>query len=251
MAKSYQDLIARYNRLIEQMGAQVLTPPPVQYLQAWSTPTTGGGMAEYDWDIEPTEVPDAVGVITALRYWKYEKRHPFLPASLYSANTPYGYWVPGVNEARCMRNTGVTFNLATFGETPYRGHHEPPDPSCQCGFWGISDPRWFASILEGGNNIVVGVIKMWGRVVPGTVGWRSRYAQPVGLLSEQPWNHKRRVVRRRLWELGHEYDLAIYHGLPDLTPPWSPPNRCGKCSHILPQHDEFCPQGRTFIEEDA
>lgn len=82
-------------------------------------------------------------------------------------------------------------------ETPWNGRqptrarcassksHDAPEPHCHCGLWAkwnLRDARGYA-----GGEFVVGAVLGWGRTQRhGAEGWRSEYAQVIGLLGETP-----------------------------------------------------------------
>jgi hypothetical protein len=112
-----------------------------------------------------------------------------------------GEWKPGRVEAECARN-----RYQTFGKTVV---HEPPEyrEACGCGFWaywskelscrdiiGSVYPKVEYPTLFGGNVPVVkipvlGAVRGTGRVIIGEKGFRSQYAEIVGLcLTEESRN---------------------------------------------------------------
>lgn len=149
-------------------------------------------------------VPDnwdfAIGEVMGYRWWKlaipagmagYEmapvyrvEDHPLQGANSKS-------WYNGVNEAACAPSYlwGYTGSNRSF-------QHEPPEyrESCACGFWAYFDPDIRVEHVLGGldravaNNMgefaqipVYGVVRGTGRVIIGEKGFRSQYAEILGL----------------------------------------------------------------------
>lgn len=65
--------------------------------------------------------------------------------------------------------------------------HFAPDPGCTCGIYAVR--RWHNCLMRGSHypegwseshvvQRVFGEVSLWGRVVPGTRGWRAAYAYP-------------------------------------------------------------------------
>jgi hypothetical protein len=72
-------------------------------------------------------------------------------------------WQPGVNSAVCKIRP-----------------HKPPDETCYCGLWSVSD--WHDSVgLVDRSDFILGVIQMWGKIVEHETGYRSEFASPISL----------------------------------------------------------------------
>lgn len=122
-------------------------------------------------------------------------------------------WRPGPNVATCTqarppKRTRV-FRNAPDGsglvevEVEEPGHGLIPDPSCGCGFWayrfeylarqkgpgplgvgtGAASYGSFGGDLKG---LVLGRVKLWGRVLEGEDGWRAEKARITALVSDDP-----------------------------------------------------------------
>ncbi len=55
-------------------------------------------------------------------------------------------------------------------------HDPPPAEECSCGLYAVSDP------VSSPGGPVYGEIKAWGRVIPGSRGFRAQYAYPTKLV---------------------------------------------------------------------
>jgi hypothetical protein len=68
------------------------------------------------------------------------------------------------------------------------------------------------------DPVVVGCVKLWGKVVPGTHGWRAEYAYPAGLVAIEEevrprWYAARAVVE----ELARLYGVGLAVRGPDAA----------------------------------
>lgn len=164
------------------------------------------GMHGFSEEGQPDGWDMAVGEVYGYRWWKMH-----IPAELAGYRcgpfdggpfTTYGHdhpltgangcaWKPGRMEAECPRNN---YSVPRSMLTLYR--HEPPEyrEACGCGFWAYFNPKMHVSeVFSGmgtknpyrvGNNVhlpVFGVIRGTGRVIIGTKGFRTQYAEIVGL----------------------------------------------------------------------
>lgn len=71
---------------------------------------------------------------------------------------------------------------ATCGRGPA---HVAPEAACECGVWAFrADERAYAEALayaDSGTPIVLGRVRLWGRLVEAEHGWRAQYAYPADL----------------------------------------------------------------------
>jgi hypothetical protein len=97
---------------------------------------------------------------------------------------------------RQERDGKIVMGAAGYGDIPWQGgveqakcrkdkvHDRTPDLNCTCGIWGY----WkYEDARKGGNNYNgwPGIIEIWGRVIPGELGFRAEFAQPVAFLVPQ------------------------------------------------------------------
>lgn len=135
-----------------------------------------------------------------IEHYTTERRSYLMPIGMTQA-VP---WTKGENRSECWGDGRRQKKLRDeLGRV--MPHGDPPSPVCQCGFWGlcIRDP-WDASIIDfDWTASVWGTIEMWGRVIPGEIGWRSEYAKVTGIFMPPFWSsraqrtmpHSTRVVR--------------------------------------------------------
>lgn len=173
-----------------------------------NTGITSTGMSGFSEKGEPGEWDMAVGEVYGYRWWKIAVPARFAgymdksehgvevsPAPLIGANSQP--WKPGKNEAVCTayRTSVPTWDDLLAGRA--RGIvHEPPEyrTACGCGFWAYFDKDLDVDRVLGGlagknPNLmsgtvwlpVFGVVKGTGRVIIGTKGFRSQYAEIIGL----------------------------------------------------------------------
>lgn len=116
------------------------------------------------------QVPDAIEPAIGYRVWLVRKDR------LYSLNHG-SLWEP----------------MQVFVATCGRGSdHDVPDPKCSCGTYAAAtfnrlfDMGYTKSegLFSAGSDevTIAGQIKLWGGIVPGTVGWRAQFAYPHKLL---------------------------------------------------------------------
>ena len=171
------------------------------------------GMGGFSEAGEPGNWDMALGEIYGYRWWKMEVpstlvgygngynprpvEPQFFESKLIGANARS--WNNGKNEAVCT--SGSSHSIATWddlieGVKPLV--HEPPEyrAKCGCGFWAYFDKNLDVTNVLGGMQgptpdmawgrmtawiPVLGVVKGTGRVIIGTKGFRSQYAEIIGL----------------------------------------------------------------------
>lgn len=126
-------------------------------------------------DLNDVKMPDVVGVVEGWRTWKVAAPAYGMPPKLYSVTHGGYYWLPRQRaQAECPKceRAGLTI----------------PTQSCTCGFYTaatfehlMSMPYHFYNSEAGDYWSVVGVVANWGKVIPGTQGWRSQFAYPARL----------------------------------------------------------------------
>lgn len=170
-------------------------------------PITSTGIDGFSEKGAPDEWDMAIGEVHGYRWWKLP-----VPATLagfkvrgydqYFASTYRGLltgannctWTDGKQTARCTA-TSYSFSFSTtpvhLGLT-----HEPPEyrEPCGCGFWAYFDKQLDVQEIMSGfyhdtprfNGIYIdlpifGVVRGTGRVIIGEKGFRSQYAEIIGL----------------------------------------------------------------------
>jgi len=145
-------------------------------------------------DFTGTEHELVPGVLRGYRAWRwYEGR-------LIACNWGEA-WGPGRNEARCLRYKAC--GVPECAVCRSKNHGPIPASSCACGFYakhkpGDYDPR----------GSVLGVIKAYGKVVLGTLGFRAQYAE-IEAISFVP----------HLLVYGIEGTTSDYYQVPHFTDP--------------------------------
>ena len=156
--------------------------------------------------------PDGIEPLTACRGWTIDPRGPTLRSLVQGTS-----WAPGRPlEARCLSELGLQ-------------HARAPVFECGCGVWGLADPLrlWGPA---GHPTAVLGTVRLWGRVVAGTAGWRAEFALPAALVRppadtnlRDPWW---RVLHPGIGSLGDvieavadRYDLPVLDSWPALSLP--------------------------------
>jgi hypothetical protein len=140
-------------------------------------------LADQGRGMEPTETgdraPDELGVVTGWRAWNVNRR-PNEDGTLLLESVSFGYaWVPYEKaRASCDRCTS----------TDPRDRNCTPGEGCSCGFYcarsldhlrTMGYHRYHAE--SDGPVTIVGKVANWGKVIPGSQGWRAEYAYPERL----------------------------------------------------------------------
>lgn len=124
--------------------------------------------------VEKREMP-----VIGYRAWRFTSvwklgwgKHAMLSAM----NDGFGDWIKGNNQASCIFNP---FNVSLSGPNP----HAAPNQHCACGFYVLADLDQVMSHVTMADNIVIGAVMGWGKVVQhGTEGWRTENAKIIALL---------------------------------------------------------------------
>jgi hypothetical protein len=132
---------------------------------------------------QPTETgdraPDELGVVTGWRAWRVH-RTPDEDGQVLLRSATWDYaWVPYEKaRASCDRCTS---------EDP-RSRECTPGEACSCGFYCARSLNHLRSMGyhtynadSDGDVTIVGRVANWGKVIPGTQGWRAEYAYPERL----------------------------------------------------------------------
>lgn len=129
-----------------------------------------------------------------LRYWRVGVRglRPTGALGPYIGSGPligalYGVykfefrWGSSINTASCLYSRPTPYG--GVGVDQRRLWHEQwaVPQSCQCGFWAYTNPDKMMNTGRLNEAVVVGVIKAWGQLVIGPFGFRTQYAQIIGL----------------------------------------------------------------------
>jgi hypothetical protein len=128
-------------------------------------------------------VPDKVSPEIGWRVWVVYS-HTSLGRARLESLTQRVIWQPGVPAtARC--NT----RLADIWFTSPHFPHPAPHPRCSCGIFASDSIDWLfrrynrhlTESLVSWAPRVLGKVQLWGKVVPGSCGWRAEFAYPVEL----------------------------------------------------------------------
>jgi len=141
-------------------------------------------------------VPDAIEPIVGWRCWSLNDQWR-LESLIEGRDVP---WRPGVRkEAECRfpamirawpqetaegrpQETPLDPELLeprVLAEHPELSEHEAPLESCLCGIYAAKDLETLRRVLNGG--LIVGEVYLWGKVIPGELGYRAQYAYPKSL----------------------------------------------------------------------
>lgn len=87
-------------------------------------------------------------------------------------------WEPGANHARCLRSLHMMQPRRKDGGELHPEEHPVPVRSCLCGFWAY----WHLGALQTSAPHIAGLVKGYGRIVQGPVGFRCETAEIVALV---------------------------------------------------------------------
>jgi hypothetical protein len=100
-------------------------------------------------------IPDSIEPVEAWRGWEFNGRH--LESLHYAMHGP---WLPG-----------TAFQAKCGGK---RTHHAPNE-ACICGIYAVNTREQIPA------GTIIGKVKLWGTVIPGTKGLRAEFAYPSEL----------------------------------------------------------------------
>jgi hypothetical protein len=128
-------------------------------------------------------VPDVIGEpVVAWRTWFVVPEHK-TSGALRLQSIVYGdIWEPRVeHEAECRPGTSRVYDSE-------KSIHVAPDDEHSCGIYAVDTPEQVDAYYRSGGYTaryewmeiwrVVGTVAMWGKIVPGSNGYRSQYAYP-------------------------------------------------------------------------
>jgi hypothetical protein len=179
--------------------------------------------------------PDELGTVTGWRAWRVN-RHPEPDGQVLLHSVSMGYfWVPFEKaRASCDRCQSTD---------PHEKDCTPGD-NCTCGFYCARTLQHlrtmgyhtYNSAIDG-DVTIVGRVANWGKVIPGTQGWRAEYGYPERLYV--PFEVARSIAR----------PLADTYGVPvellNLLDPAAKPGRKRDLAHVLPKRGKV----PKFLEE--
>lgn len=178
----------------------------------------GAGLPSYAGEgprVNDFEIPDSASPVLGWRTWKIEwdQDIPLLGASTRSCIWPAGEKLV----ADCVLPNDVARMAhllgSIYGDSDLLSpsHSISPDASCQCGIYALKDAK---SALQY-KGIVFGEVKLWGKVIEGTKGYRAQYAYPSRLWIDLP-------KRPDLPKLEDIKDVLRSTGLPEPDEPLAP-----------------------------
>jgi hypothetical protein len=184
--------------------------------------------------------PDELGTVTGWRAWRVD-RVPDAEGRvlLYSAAFEYA-WVP-FEKARA--------SCENCKSTDPRDKDCTPGNTCSCGFYSARSLAHLRSMnyhayndeTDDGSVKIVGRVANWGKVVPGTQGWRAEYAYPERLFV--PFEVARHIARPVMETYGVPVTLM------NLLDPDAKPNKKDKAKRSLGRVLEPRRAVPKFLEE--
>jgi hypothetical protein len=122
---------------------------------------------------------DTLGPLEAERAWLIQDGELGAVGNWYAHRVLQ--WSPGSNRAKC--------HAMLYGGSRNSASHTRRSPSegCACGFWAVPDIIDYmargAIVFEG--DVVLGRVKLWGKVIPYSKGWRAERAEVIELWGKE------------------------------------------------------------------
>lgn len=124
-------------------------------------------------------IPDAIEPIVGWRYWRMDRTGRLL-ASLGGSG---GGWMPGRPlMAACASQRNPNDFRFEHVSGIMTAPHDSPAERCRCGIYAARSLEELRSqMLLGLGIAVVGKVLLWGKIIPGSRGYRAQFAYPKHL----------------------------------------------------------------------
>jgi hypothetical protein len=153
-------------------------------------------------------VPDAIEPLVGWRYWRVDKKENLLHSL--SGSKGFLWWPNQRFEARCpvIKRSGIDRRYRYISGMRVE-MHDAPGEGCRCGIYAARDLSHLRrQILSGLAINVVGEVSLWGKLIPGSKGYRAQYAYPRRLY----------VIQRTAdWDQSAVADALSIYGVPVET----------------------------------
>jgi hypothetical protein len=135
-------------------------------------------------DYDP-DIPVYAEVSIGWRAWQVAQYDTWAPPKLKSVTHSGTYWMPRrVCEAVCEKQeAGRTSRRRGKWEA-----HTVPGETCSCGLYAASDLAHLKKLgynayhdIKPGHVKVIGSVSLWGKVIPGSQGWKAQFGYPKEL----------------------------------------------------------------------
>jgi len=156
-------------------------------------------------------IPDAIEPVIGWRYWRVDKKERLL----HSLSGAKGYlWQPHTRfEATCpvIKRTGIDVRYRFISGMRVE-MHDSPGEMCRCGIYAARNLTHLRrQILTGLALNVVGEVSLWGKLIPGSKGYRAQYAYPRRLF----------VIQRTAdWDQSEAAEALSVYGVPVESIPY-------------------------------
>jgi hypothetical protein len=155
------------------------------------------GFRCWDYSISRAELCSLYGV------WRIWPRNVPMQAvcTSYVADAKWKRWRNTDNFSAVVRTLGTN---GVFEHPPEAYEHKAPHKPCKCGIYAAYEPK----IVVGYADIkrVFGIMEAWGKVIPGSNGFRAEFARPACLFNVEGIHT---YERRQLQRLAEEYDIPL------------------------------------------
>jgi hypothetical protein len=134
--------------------------------------------------MDAVHAPDVAEPIIGWRYWRLDRERRRL-SSLTGSTQPWPANKAFAAACRFARRDRSDFRYRyAGGGQPVE--HDAPTEGCTCGVHAARDLKNLrAKMLFGLGLMVVGEVSLWGKVIPGTRGYRAQFAYPRRLFVVQ------------------------------------------------------------------
>jgi hypothetical protein len=153
-------------------------------------------------------IPDAIEPLVGWRYWRMDGSGRLL-ASLGGSGRG---WKPGVpKRASCASQRDPNDFRFEHVSGILTAPHDSPTERCRCGIYAarsLDDLR--SQMLLGLGIAVVGEVLLWGKVIPGSRGYRGQFAYPKHLYIMMRGLRKERRMIDALAAYGTPVDTIRY-----------------------------------------
>lgn len=160
--------------------------------------------------IDAATAPDFIEPVVGWRYWRLDRERTRLRSLTGHAEVwPVGRAFEAVCRHAGRDSTDVRYQFVGGYK---RSRHGAPEQGCTCGIYAARDLKTLrAKMLFGLGLMVVGEVSLWGKVIPGTRGYRAQLAYPRRLYVVQrtvDWDQSRTV--RALGVYGVPVEPIVY-----------------------------------------
>jgi hypothetical protein len=186
-------------------------------------------------------VPDKITPERGYRAWRLRRDVESGELRLVSMRSPTVVWRPREPmRADCLgfNATGSVMFQVGWSSSEEEGKsernhlpscHSAPFERCHCGIYALLELGAMRQFIA--PKIILGEVELWGKVIPGTTGWRAEYARPVRFftLPEDVYREPFRPypTAALIEEAAYVYQAEVEELPPEVTARWLRPQQEG------------------------